>query len=142
MRALFDVNVLIALFQPDHIHHTRVHQWWETNQHQGWASCPITENGFVRIISQPKYPAPQTVLTAINLLNMAKVATDHEFWPDSLSILDQNSFAFTAASRHDQIADSFLLALATKNDGCVVTLDQNIKAKHVMGATQKHLVSL
>jgi uncharacterized protein len=51
MWALFDVNVLIALFQPDHIHHQRAHQWWEAHQHLGWANCPITENGFVRILS-------------------------------------------------------------------------------------------
>ncbi len=79
MRALFDVNVLIALFQPDHVHHQRVHQWWEKNQHIGWASCPLTENGFVRIISQPKYPMPQTIPSAIKLLNMAKDSIDHAF---------------------------------------------------------------
>ena len=56
MRALFDVNVLIARFDPAHVHHERAHRWWKLNKTSGWASCPLTENGFVRILSQPKYP--------------------------------------------------------------------------------------
>ncbi|MDE2446848.1 MAG: VapC toxin family PIN domain ribonuclease [Alphaproteobacteria bacterium] len=127
MRALFDVDVLIALFQPDHIHLTQAYTWWAANQHLGWATCPITENGFVRILTQPKYPAPQTVQTAINLLNMAKAATDHAFWPDSISILDNTTFVSEAFSPHSQITDFYLLGLATKNGGRLVTFDQDIK---------------
>ena len=98
MRALFDVNVLIALFQPDHVHHQRAHTWWEKNQNSGWASCPITENGFVRILSQPKYPMPQTVPSAIKLLNLAKASTDHAFWPDTVSLLDPGQLIQFGAS--------------------------------------------
>ena len=56
MRVLFDVNVLIALFDPGHVHHDRAHVWWEQNRASGWASCPLTQNGFVRVMSQPGYP--------------------------------------------------------------------------------------
>lgn len=139
MRALFDVNVLIALFQPDHVHHQRVHQWWEKNQKSGWASCPITENGFVRILSQPKYPMPQTIASAIKLLNMAKTSTDHTFWPDTVSLLDPSQFNADAFTRHDQITDSYLLALAIKNNGRLVSLDQDIKTATVQGFKQTHL---
>jgi uncharacterized protein len=139
MRALFDVNVLIALFQPDHVHHQRVHQWWEKNQHIGWASCPLTENGFVRIISQPKYPMPQTIPSAIKLLNMAKASTDHAFWPGTASLLESSQFNVEAFTRHDQITDSYLLALAVKNKGRLVTLDQDIKTETVQGFKQTHL---
>jgi uncharacterized protein len=139
VRALFDVNVLIALFQPDHVHHQRAHQWWEKNQDSGWATCPITENGFVRIISQPKYPLPQTIPSAIKLLNMAKNATDHAFWPDAVSLLDPSQFNADAFAGHGQITDSYLLALAVENNGRLVSLDQDIKTATVHGFNQTHL---
>ncbi len=139
MRALFDVNVLIALFQPDHVHHQRVHQWWEKNQHSGWATCPITENGFVRIISQPKYPLPQTISSAIRLLNMAKTSTDHAFCPDSVSLLDPRQFNAREFTRHGQITDSYLLALSVKNNGRLVSLDQDIKTATILSFTKSHL---
>ncbi len=139
MRALFDSNVLIALFQPDHVHHQRVHQWWEKNQSRGWATCPITENGFVRILSQPKYPLLQTIPSAIKLLNMAKHETDHAFWPDSVSLLDFEKFNADAFTRHGQITDAYLLALAVKNNGRLVSLDQDIKTETVNRFTQSHL---
>jgi toxin-antitoxin system PIN domain toxin len=140
MRALFDVNVLIALFQPDHVHHQRAHHWWEKNQSGGWATCPITENGFVRILSQPKYPMPQTVPAAIRLLNMAKTATDHAFWPDSLSLLDARHFNAEAFTQHGQITDAYLLALAAANHGRLVTLDPGIKEETVRGAGKGQLL--
>jgi uncharacterized protein len=139
MRALFDVNVLIALFQPDHIHHQRAHQWWEAHQHLGWASCPITENGFVRILSQPKYPMPQTVSAAIKLLTMAKEATNHEFWQDNVSLLNPVLFNVNAFTQNGQITDSYLLALAAKNNGRLVTLDQDIKTSTVKGFNAQRL---
>jgi uncharacterized protein len=139
MRTLFDVNVLIALFQPDHVHHQRAHQWWEKNQNSGWATCPITENGFVRILSQPKYPLPQTVPSAIKLLNMAKAATDHAFWPDAVSLLDSVQFNAEAFTQHSQITDSYLLALAVKNNGRLVSLDQDIRTATVHGFAPNHL---
>jgi predicted nucleic acid-binding protein len=57
-RALFDVNLLIALFDEQHVHHVRAQAWWAATRAGGWASCPVTENGFVRVISQPNYPNP------------------------------------------------------------------------------------
>jgi uncharacterized protein len=139
MRALFDVNLLIALFQPDHIHHQRAHQWWEANQNLGWASCPITENGFVRILSQPKYPMPQTVSAAVKLLNMARESTNHEFWSDSVSLLNPVLFNADAFTHHGQITDSYLLALAFKNNGRLVTLDQDIKTSTIVGFAEQRL---
>jgi uncharacterized protein len=139
MRALFDVDLLIALFQPDHIHHQRAHQWWEANQNLGWASCPITENGFVRILSQPKYPMPQTVSAAVKLLNMARESTNHEFWSDSVSLLNPVLFNADAFTHHGQITDSYLLALAFKNNGRLVTLDQDIKTSTIVGFAEQRL---
>lgn len=142
MRALFDVNVLIALLQSDHLHHQKVHQWWEAHQHQGWATCPITENGFVRILSQPKYPLSQTVQTAIKLLHTAQANTDHEFWQDSLSILDQSHFVADRLSHHGQLTDTYLLGLAVKNAGRLVTLDRDILGATVNNFDDRHLLVL
>lgn len=142
MRALFDVNVLIALFQPDHVHHDVTHQWLSENKRHGWATCPITENGFVRIVSQPKYPVPQTVSGAIKLMSLAQRDGEHEFWPDTLSILDQTRFVSDAFSSHAQITDSYLLGLAIKNDGRLVTLDQSLRTSTVLGISSKHLITL
>jgi uncharacterized protein len=142
MRALFDVNVLIALFQPDHVHHARVHDWWATNQHHGWASCPLTENGFVRILSQPKYPMPQTVAGATRLLHTAMQETDHAFWPDSLSLTDAKEFAIEALSNHAQVTDSYLVALAVYNSGRLISLDQDITTTTVRNFTKGNLCLL
>jgi uncharacterized protein len=139
VRALFDVNVLIALFQPDHVHHQRAHQWWQANQHHGWASCPITENGFVRILSQPKYPMPQTIPAAIKLLNLAKGATDHMFWPDDISLLDSSVFNADAFTRHGQITNSYLLSLAARHDGRLVSLVQDVMPATMAGFAEAHL---
>ncbi len=142
MRALFEVNVLIALLQSDHLHHHKVHQWWENHQQDGWATCPITENGFVRILSQPKYPLSQTIQTAIKLLNTAKTNTDHEFWPDSLSISDSFHFVQEKLSHHGQLTDTYLLALAMKNNGKLVTLDRDILGATVSNFDGRHLLVL
>jgi uncharacterized protein len=142
MRALFDVNVLIALFQPDHVHHQRVHLWWQDHQHLGWASCPITENGFVRILSQPRYPMPQTIAAAIKLLNLAKSGTDHAFWLDDVSLLDDSLFNPGAFMQHGQITDSYLLALAARHGGRLVSLDQNIKLETVSASSARHLLQI
>jgi uncharacterized protein len=93
----------------------------------------------VRILSQPKYPLPQTVASAIKLLNMAKNATDHAFWPDSVSLLDPGQFNADAFTQHRQITDSYLLALAAKNKGRLVSLDQDIKTGTVHNFRQNLL---
>jgi predicted nucleic acid-binding protein len=63
-----DVNLMLALFQPDHVHHERAHEWWDEHRAEGWASCPLTQNGFARILSQPRYPQPVTVARALDHL--------------------------------------------------------------------------
>jgi len=62
MIALLDVNVLVALFDPNHTLHEPAHRWFETERESGWATCPITENGLVRVLSNPKYPGRQTTV--------------------------------------------------------------------------------
>jgi uncharacterized protein len=142
MRALFDVNVLIALFQPDHVHHEIAHIWLRKNGEHGWATCPITENGFVRILSNPRFPLPQSPATALQLLILATQGADHQFWPNSSSLTDNSVFDIAHLSNHGQITDVSLLASAVLNGGRLVTFDRKIRSAAVKGCKPENLVIL
>jgi len=139
MRALFDVNVLLALLQPDHVHFDRAQQWWKANEKHGWASCPLTQNGFVRILSKQTYPRPLPTAEAIVRLVEQTERTDHIFWADDLSIADKAMFDPTGILGPNQITDVYLLALAVKNGGRFATLDQGLSLRAVRGAEPRHL---
>jgi uncharacterized protein len=142
MRSLLDVNVLIALFDPDHVFHDRAHTWWAAHQGTGWASCPLTENGFVRIMSQPTYSA-RTQFSPKELIERLETfaqQTNHEFWADSISIRDSTSFARDRIHSSRQITDIYLLALAVSRGGCLVTFDQTVPLSAAGGARTQDLV--
>jgi uncharacterized protein len=139
MRALFDVNVLIALLDEQHVHHWIVHQWWAANQSAGWATCPLTENGMARIMSQPTYDNPISTTFAIDLLAEQVAKTDHVFWPDDISLRDLALFDAGCILGPNQITDVYLLALAVKNGGRFATLDRGIPVRAVYGAEARHL---
>ena len=141
MRALLDVNVLVALLQPDHIHFERAHAWWGA-QSDGWASCPLTQNGFLRIVSQPSYPRPLPVARAIAEVAAQIAATDHQFWPDDVSLLDGDVVHRTRLLGPKQLTDVYLLALALKNEGCLVTFDRTIPIQAVRRAQAENLLVL
>src|SRR5277367_6406511 len=94
MRALLDVNVIIALLDPDHAFHERAHLWWAANAKRGWASCPLTENGAVRIMSNPNYSRKARFTPSDLIGHLRKFAgqSDHEFWPDDISLRDEVYF--------------------------------------------------
>jgi uncharacterized protein len=140
MRALLDVNVLIALFTPNHAHAQRAHSWWQENETNGWATCPLTQNGFARITSQASFPYSSTTAAAVARLRDIMARTRHEFWPDSISIADEGIFDPTFLLSHRQVTDTYLLALAMKNDGCLVTFDRSIQLAAVKGAKPENLV--
>ncbi|MDX2224038.1 MAG: TA system VapC family ribonuclease toxin [Rhodospirillaceae bacterium] len=142
MRALFDVNVLIALFDPAHIHHEPAHAWWRRERPSGWASCPLTQNGFVRVLSQPKYPNPVSVSEASSRLRAATMATDHVFWPDDLSILDTARVDTEHILSPGLITDLYLLALVVRRKGRLVTFDRTIPPAAVPGAGSHQIVVL
>jgi toxin-antitoxin system PIN domain toxin len=142
MRALLDVNVLIALSDLAHVHHTRAREWWTAHRSAGWASCPLTQNGFVRIISKPGYEHPVPLQTALAALATQLARSDHELWPDDISILDDKVFDRGHILGPSQITDVYLLALAVKNRGRLVTLDRRMSLKAVRGAEARHLVVL
>lgn len=133
MRALLDINVLLALFDEDHIFHERAHVWFGENLPMGWASCPLTENGFVRIRSHPNFHPvkKRNVQEVSTALNSFISASDHEFWSDSVSLLDSRSFDQSRILGPRQITDLYLLALAAINGGRLVTFDEGINLSAV-----------
>jgi toxin-antitoxin system PIN domain toxin len=142
MRALLDVNVLIALLDADHSLHTRATQWLGKSARAGWASCPITENGCARIMSHPGYPNALPVRAVIERLAEAAASSFHEFWPDDISLLDQHVADSARIHGPRQITDVYLLALAVAHGGHFVTLDTSVSHDAVRGAENRHLLVL
>ncbi len=139
-RALLDTSVLIALCDPSHAMHSAAIGWIET--HVGCiATCPIVENGAVRILSQPKYSSTRRISTAEAVIAVAQIrAVDrYEFWGDEVSLLDDTKFNFAELMGPAQITDAYLLALAVSHDAILVTLDTRLQLSAVRGATAKHL---
>ena len=142
MRALLDINVLLALLDQQHIHHRRARGWLEAESEAGWASCAITQNGFVRIISQPGYPNSITPKAAIDLLSAATSTDYHEFWPCSVSLLDPEEVDRSRVHSHRQVTDAYLLALAADARGRFVTFDHSVSQTAARTASADQLVVL
>jgi toxin-antitoxin system PIN domain toxin len=139
MRALLDVNVLIALLDAAHIHHDQAMSWLESHVGEGWASCPITQNGCLRIMSQPAYPGALPVALVAERLAEAADQSDHEFWPDDIDMLNGDMLDWSRVLGNRQLTDAYLLALAVRHDACLVTLDRRISIEAVKGAVSENL---
>jgi len=134
--ALVDVNLLVALFDPDHIHHEPAHDWFADNRARGWATCPVTENGFVRVLTNPAYGA--TIARAAQIITRLRTfcaSRHHQFWPDQISLCDQSLFDAALVGGHRQLTDVYLLGLAQKRGGRLATFDRTIPVKAVVGAS-------
>lgn len=91
--ALLDVNVLVALFDPDHVHHGPAHAWFAAHRSEGWATCPRTENGLVRLLSNPSYSGVhETPAAIVRRLQAFCASGGHAFWPDFVSLRDRKLF--------------------------------------------------
>ncbi len=142
MVSLFDVNVLVALFDPSHIHHLTAHDWFAESSEQGWATCPLTENGLIRVLSNPSYPGRRTTVhDAARRLTVFCQSPQHGFWEDSLSVLDE-SVQTQRIQGHRQVTDVYLLALAVARGGRLVTLDAGMSLAAVRNAKPFHLMRL
>ena len=142
MRALLDVNVLIALLDQAHPHHETASAWLKASIKHGWASCPITQNGCIRIMSQATYPGARPAAQIMERLRGALDHSAHAFWPDDASIVDQKIVDGTRVHSARQITDTYLLALALKHNGRLVTFDSGIALSAAKGATLRHLLNL
>jgi toxin-antitoxin system PIN domain toxin len=127
---LLDVNLLLALTDPMHIHHQPAHRWFVEKGQQAWATCPLTENGFVRISSHPSYPnLPGEATVVLDILRQLCEAPGHQFWTDDISI--RQILEAEAIITHAQITDIYLLGLAVHRKGKLATLDQRIPCQSV-----------
>ena len=142
MRALLDVNVLVALLDGGHLHHRVAMDWLAAHARAGWASCPLTQNGCLRILSLPTYPNPQPPARVAERLAAATADRSHAFWPDSLSLLEPARLHWERVLSTRHITDVYLLALAVEHRGCLVTFDRSVAVAAVPGALKKHLVVL
>jgi toxin-antitoxin system PIN domain toxin len=142
VRALLDVNVLVALLDEAHIHHQEATAWLARNLRQGWASCPMTQNGCLRILSLPGYLNRQPPAEVAARLAEATAGPAHAFWEDSLSLLDRPRIRWDHVLGARQITDVYLLALAVAREGCLVTFDRSISLTAVQGATRRNLYVL
>jgi len=142
MRALLDVNVLIALLDAAHLHHRAATDWLAANARVGWASCPLTQNGCLRILSLPAYPNRQPAAVVAQRLGQAVADASHAFWPDSFSLLEVGRLRWDRVLGSRQVTDAYLLALAAANGGRLVTFDRGISVDAVPGAAKKNLLTL
>jgi uncharacterized protein len=145
MRALLDVNIWIALIDPYHPHHALAQNWFGSYP-SGFASCPIIQNGVLRIMANPKYYTSDDTQYAypmlFSLLKTSLVKINHHFWPDNISLLDDLHFNHSTIHSHKQLTDIYLLGLAVAHGGCLVTFDRHIALSNVIGASAQNLIVL
>lgn len=141
MAFLLDVNVLVALFDPTHVHHEQAHDWFGPIRAQGWATCPITEIGLIRVLSNPAYSGRRT--TAVDVarrLTQFAASEGHVFWPNTVSLRDDHLFDLACMMGYRQLTDVYLLATAVANRGALATFDRSIGRGCVDGAKADNLV--
>jgi toxin-antitoxin system PIN domain toxin len=137
---LLDVSVLIALIDPSHVGHDSAHRWFAREGQESWATCPLTENGMVRIVSHPKYPnSPGSPALLLNMLARLRQASGHEFWPDDISLLSAGIDG-AQITTPAQITNTYLLALAVAHKGRLATLDRRLSSIAVRGGKAALLV--
>lgn len=121
------MNVLVALAWPNHVHHGLAHRWFRARRREGWATCPLTESGFVRVSSNRRVvPGAATPAEAIALLRRMRRLEGHVFWADDVSPADCDAAPFARLAGHRQVTDAHLLALALRRGGALATLDQGL----------------
>ena len=139
MRALLDVNVLIALHDSDHVHHGLASRWFQAHAGQGWASCPLTQNGCLRIMAQPAYPQALPLAAVAQRLGQAAATPAHLFIADDYSLLDADSLDWPQLLGHRQVTDAYLLGLAVRHGCRFVSFDARVNLAAVPGAKAEHL---
>jgi toxin-antitoxin system PIN domain toxin len=137
MRYLLDVNVLIALLDPSHIYHDAAHEWFAAHGRRAWATCPLTENGVLRIVGHARYPnSPGTPAAVAQLMTGLCALPGHKFWPDDISLFDSEKLDMTRLLSSGQVTDSYLLALACAHGGKLATFDRRLVTDAVRNGVQ------
>jgi uncharacterized protein len=132
---LLDINLLLALSDPMHVHHEAAHRWFMAVGSRAWATCPLTENGFVRIASHPRYPnRPGDVPAVLAILRQFCAPAEHHFWSEDISVRDMIQPG--AVITHAHVTDVYLLGLAVHKGGKLATLDRRIPSAAVRGGDE------
>ena len=133
-RYLLDVNVLIALIDPAHVRHDDAHDWFAAKGKKAWATCPITENGVLRIVGNSRYPSsPGNPAAVAEILLVLRSLGSHQTWSDDISLLDPNAADATRLLNSAQVTDAYLLALAKAHGGQLATFDRHLVSDAVVG---------
>lgn len=142
MTFLLDVNVLIALIDPGHVAHDDAHRWFGSTGHVAWATCPITENGVIRIVGNPKYPnSPGAPSVVAEIVEKLRALPGHAFWPDDVSLVGSRDIDPALVLTSVQVTDTYLLALAKTQGGQLATFDRKLSVAAVRGGkAAMHLI--
>jgi toxin-antitoxin system PIN domain toxin len=140
---LLDINVLIALIDPTHVQHDRAHQWFSARGKKAWATCPLTENGVLRIVGNARYPnSPGTPADVSEILSVLCNLSGHQFWPDDISLLNGRRIDSNRLLDSAQVTDTYLLALARTHHGQLATFDRHLVSDAVIdGAKALHRIA-
>jgi len=122
-----DVNVLVALAWPSHVQHGAALRWFVANRSEGWATCPLTQSGFVRVSSNRNViPEAKTPQEALDLLRRIVEQPGHRFWQDDIAIAAADEVESKRLLGYRQVTDAHLLALALRRGGRIATFDRGI----------------
>ena len=143
MVALLDLNVLIALAWPTHIHHRQARSWFDACSDQGWATCPLTQSGFIRVSSNPRIVDPAVVpREALALLRQLTRLGQHVFWPDDIDLTTTPFAHPELVVGHRQVTDACLLQLSIRHAGRLVTLDHGIPSLLPLGSPLRTAIEI
>jgi hypothetical protein len=138
---LLDVNLLIALCDDYHVHHAPAHRWFGSEKALSWATCPLTENGFIRITSKPTYPGGHgSVSLQLDTLRDFCSLPNHTFWPDDLSLLQTEAWTNVDLVTPAHLTDLYLLALAVKHGGKLASFDRGMPVNFIRGGKEALLI--
>ena len=141
-RYLLDVNVLVALIDPAHVQHDRAHDWFAAQGRHAWATCPLTENGVLRMVGNARYPnSPGNPAAVAELMADLRALPGHEFWPDDITLFDPQRIDGARLLDSGQVTYTYLLALALAHGGQFATFSRHLATDAVVGGQQAlHLI--
>lgn len=138
---LLDVNVLVALAWPNHVHHSAAHSWFDEVGRAGFATCPVTQSGFVRVSSNNRaIPDARSPREAREILRRITALPGHVFWTDDVEIASSEHIGWERLGSHAQVTDAHLLALVLQRGGRLATFDRALPDLAPEGTAEHVLV--